>query len=343
MIPDDLRLALTEKLLRVPGVAGASRAGRDALLSGLPHLFLYRNEEGNARGDVTLLVAQLSEIFGANGEWRLLQLINNALPMVHGAEVGTELIAIRDQLLEVQRGLRPVPVHPAEVAQVHLFDLRKPVCVCIGKLPDVAKTSGFVITTPISRLLRYFCESLKQRGASDGIWGRDQVAAPGAPVVIDPRYTTVAAVASRSDNFRRVLAHKHVLWPIYVDNAADAAALWEQLEGAFNEQLEHHLVITFGMPEGADPPPGMTMLPAPTFTTQDICNWVSAIGKALPWPENKIDWWARLILMNCVGNGENLPVEMVYEQLERHCGLITQYRNPDDLMNALEDLELIGG
>jgi hypothetical protein len=34
---------------------------------------------------------------------------------------------------------------------------------------------------------------------------------------------------------------------------------------------------------------------------------------------------------------------MVYEQLERHCGLITQYRNPDDLMNALKDLELIGG
>ena len=256
MIPDDLRLALVEKLLRVPGVAGGSRAGRDALLSGMPDLFLYRNEEGNARGDVTLLVAQLSEIFGANGEWRLLQLVNNALPLVRGAEVGTELLTIRDRLLEVRRGLRPVPVHPAEVAQVHLFDLRKPVYICIGKLPDVPHVSGFVITTPISRLLRYFCESLKQRGAGDGIWGRDQVAAPGAPMVIDPRYTTVAAVASRSDNFRRLLAHKHVLWPIYVDNATDAAALWQQLEGAFEKTLEHHLVITFGMPAG------QTRLPA---------------------------------------------------------------------------------
>ena len=87
----------------------------------------------------------------------------------------------------------------------------------------------------------------------------------------------------------------------------------------------------------------MTMLPAPTFTSQDVSNWVSAIGKTLPWPEQKIDWWAKLILVNCVGNREDLPIEMVYEQLERHYGLITQYRNPDDLMNALKDLELIGG
>ena len=112
MIPDDLRLALVEKLLRVPGVAGGSRAGRDALLSGMPHLFLYRNEEGNARGDVTLLVAQLSEIFGANGEWRLLQFVNNALPLVRGAEVGTELLTIRDRLLEVREDCGPFQCTP---------------------------------------------------------------------------------------------------------------------------------------------------------------------------------------------------------------------------------------
>lgn len=117
MIPDDLRLALVENLLCVPFVA---EGGRDALLSGMPNLFLYRNEEGNAFGDMVLLVAQLSEIFGANGEWRLLQLVDNALPSVGGTEVGWQLRKIRGELVEVQKGLRPVQVHPAEIAQPRL-------------------------------------------------------------------------------------------------------------------------------------------------------------------------------------------------------------------------------
>ena len=338
MIPDDLRLALVDKLLCVPSVAGGGQAGRDALLSGMPNLFLYRNDAGSARGDVMLLVAQLSEIFGANGEWRLLQLVDNALPLVQGTEAGTELLKIREELLEAQKGLRPVLVHPSEVAQVHLFDLRQPVYICIGKLLDVVKASGFVITTPIPRLLGYFCDSLKQRGAREGLWGRDEVAATGPPAVIDPIHTTVAVAASKSDKVRSLLVRKHVLWPIYVDDAADAAALWQQLEGAFEDTLGHHLVIAFGMPADANAPPGMIRL-APKFTSKDISNWVTAIGEKFTWREKEIGWWAKLILMNCLGNPDDLPAEMVYEQLERHCALVVQNRNPDDLMNALKDLE----
>ena len=63
----------------------------------------------------------------------------------------------------------------------------------------------------------------------------------------------------------------------------------------------------------------------------------------MTWREEEIDWWAELILLNCAGNPDDLPIEMVYEQLEHHCGLVTQHRNPDDLMNALKVLELIGG
>ena len=87
----------------------------------------------------------------------------------------------------------------------------------------------------------------------------------------------------------------------------------------------------------------MTLLPAPKFTRQDISDWIAVIGKTLTWREEEIDWWAELILLNCAGNPDDLPIEMVYEQLEHHCGLVTQHRNPDDLMNALKVLELIGG
>jgi len=342
-ISEKLRFALVENLLCVPSVAGGSRAGRDVLLSGMPNVFLYRNESGNVSADIALLVTQSVDVFGGDGKWCLLQLIDNALLQVRGTEVGTKLLRIQEQLLEEQKGLRRIQVHPTEVAQVHLFDLRKPVGICIWSLPDIPKATGFVITTPTRRLLRYFCDSLKERGASEGIWGRDEVAPPGPAMVIHPQHTSVAFAAAKSDNYRRMLTKKHVLWPIFVDNTADATALWQQLAGAFENTLEHHLVITFGMPAGTDPPPGMTILPVPIFTSQDISNWVSAIGKTLTWPEKEIAWWAKLILVNCIGNDEDLPIEMVYEQLERHCGLITQYRNPDDLMNALKDLELIGG
>jgi hypothetical protein len=339
MIPDDLRLALVESLLRVPLVGGENGlAGRNALLAGMPLRFLHRNE-ANAYGDMLLLVDQLSGIFGANGEWRLLQFVNNALPPVDGTDLGARLKQLRADLLELERGFRPVHVHPAELAQVHLFDLRLLVNICSGSLLGPAKASGWVITTPTPRLLAYFCDSLKQRGAGDGVWNRDEVATPTPPLVIDPRHTTVAYVAARSEKVRSLLTRKHVLWPIYVADAADAEALWLQLSETFEETPEHHLVIALGMPAGTNPPAGMTPLPAPRFTSQDIVNWLSPIGKTLTWQQRRIEWWAKLILTGCAGNPDDLPIEMVYEQLERHRGLITQHRNPADLMNALEDLE----
>jgi hypothetical protein len=339
MIPDDLRLALVDELLRVPFVDGDNGlAGRDALLTGIPNRFLHRNE-GNARGDMLLLVDQLAGIFGPNGEWRLLQFVNNALPSVEGSEPGLRLHQIRKDLAHLERGFRSVHVHPAEVAQVHLFDLRQPVSICIGSLPAVAGASGFVIRTPTPRLLAYFCDSLKQRGQESRVWRRDEVAATMTPLVIDPKHTTVALAAGKSDRVRSLLARKHVLWPVYVDDAADAAALWRQLDETFGATLAHHLVVAFGMPSGTEVPAGMTLLPAPRFTSVDISNWVSDIGRTLPWHQAEIEWWAGVIVTGCSGNPDDLPIEAVYQQLEDHCRLIAQNRDPDDLMNALRELE----
>ena len=338
-IPRDVRDELVETLLRVPFVPEGGRAGRDALLAGLPSVFLYRAEAGNAFADVRLLVTQAADVFGPNGEWCVLQLADNALAPVRGTEVGAKLLKIRERLVEVQRGLWPVPVHVAEVAQVHLFDLWRPVGICILSLPLVTQTSGFVVTAPTKELLGYFCDSLKQRGVDESVWARHEVATR-PPMEIDPKHTTVAFAANKSDQVRSLLAQKHVLWPIYVANVDDAAALWQQLQGAFENTLEHHLVITFGMPEGTKPPDGMTLLPVPKFTSKDISNWVSPIAKRLTWHEKEIDWWVKLILVNCDGNQENLPIKIVYEQLEHHSRLVTQHhRNPEDLMNALKDLE----
>ena len=326
-------------LLCVPGVGGDSGpGGRAALLVGIPTAqYLYRNES-NADRDMMLIVVQLAEIFGSNREWRLLQLVDNVMPSVQGTELGIRFLRIREELLKVEQGLRPVQLHPAEVAQVHMFDLRRPVGVCAGLLPDTAKASGFVVTTPTPRLLRYFCERLKHRGELDGIWRRDQVAETGAALVIDPKHTTVAVALAKSGNVRSLLARKHVLWPIYVDDAADATALWNQLMAAFDTALDHHLVVTFGMPPGTKVPEGMTVLPAPRFTSQDISNWLGPIGQTVPLDRSDIELWASVITVGCTGTPDDLRIEMVYEQLEMHSDLLTRNRNRDDLMSAVKDL-----
>jgi len=339
-----LRRVLVEKLMDVPLVGVDDNAvGRTALLAGIPNTAYFTRNSDNARGDVMMLVLQLEENFGAKGEWRLLQLVDNALPGVQGTELGMQLRQIREELLKVEEGDRPVQVHPVEMAQVHLFDLRPPVITCIALLPTIARASGFVVPTPTPRLLAYFCDSLKQRGAEYNRWSRNQVAtAGGTPLVIDPRHTAVAVVLARADKVKSLLAKKHVIWPIYVDNSTDAATVWEELRKAFEKAYEHHLVITFGMPAGIDVPTGMVCLPSPKFTSQDVSNWVNDIGKVLAWREAAIERWASVILLGCADNQDDLPIEMLYERLEMHRGLITQNRTENELMNALDDLELIG-
>jgi len=339
VIPDDLRRDLVDRLMDVPLVGlDDNDKGRTALLGGIPNAAFFTRNSGNSRGDVMLLLLQLEENFSRTGEWRLLQIIDNALGTVEGTELGVDLHAIRDQLLLVEQGNRAVRPHLAEVAQVHLFDLRQPVFMCIGQLPTDPGTSGFAVNTPTPRLLAYFCESLKQRGADNRTWSRNDVLTKGPPLVIDPKHTSAAVVRSKIDKVRSLLATKHVLWPMYIEDAGDAAAVWADLAAAFTGALDHHLMVTFGLPAGMDPPPGMVRLPAPKFTSRDVSNWVGDIGTTMNWQHSVTQEWASVILVDYAGSPDDLPIELVYEWLEFHRGLITQHQTADELLEVLRDL-----
>src|SRR5262249_48177046 len=137
----------------------------------------------NPLGDVTVLVTQLEEIYGPNREWRLLQFIDNVASSIPNTELQTNLLSIRVQL---QTTGRPSKLNPAETAQVHMFDLRQPVMMCVGQLPRDGGVSGFVVPGATPMLLKNFCESLRHRGEQYAAWTRDRVVQPYAPKVIGP-------------------------------------------------------------------------------------------------------------------------------------------------------------
>jgi hypothetical protein len=339
MIPQELRRELVEKLLRVPVANGDSGfAGRTVLLGDIPHGSL-RREPGNAHVDMRLIVNYLEEFFGPYGEWRLLEFLDAALSTVPGVELEAELLQIRQRLLTEKDRHWPVQPDPADVGQVHNFDLRRPVSFCAVSLLELdCQVSGFVVTTPTPRLLRHFCERLRHRGEAEGLWRREQVAEPKPALVIDPMHTPVPLAPGKLDEVRARLAWQHFLWPIYVADADDARALWKQLKAAFDATLDHHLVVTFGMPAGAKAPEDMTLLPEPRFTRQDISDWVSPIGAAVPLDSSDVELWARVIEQGCAARSDVLPIEIVYEQLELHYGLLTRNRRPANLMIAVKDL-----
>jgi hypothetical protein len=338
MIADDLRRDLVFALSRAP--AAQTDPGRTSLLAGIPGAAYFSRNRDNGPGDIMSLVLQLEETYGPNGDWRLLQFIDNAAVTVAGADVARELQRIRNEL---QRPLRPRTVRPAETAQVHLFDLRRPVMMCVGQLPPTGGISGFVLPSATHRLLQYFCDSLRYRGVEYEAWTRDRVAPTPSPLVIGPLQTAVSVAAGRVKNFQQVLAVKHVFWPVYVDNEADADALWQAAKSAFDPVPRNHMIVVFGMPEQRALPPGMISLPPPQFTSQDVANWMTEIVKARAWQESLVQRWTAVIITG-YNTGGPLPVDLVYDRLERTHGLVNAYRDDErGLLQELQDLEAIGG
>ena len=113
MIPDDYRLELVEILLEVPLIGHEDDAkGRTALLAGIPQQGVMTRNPGSARGDVMIIVLQLEESFSQFGDWRLLQLIDNALPSVMGIATGGRLQAMRAKLVIWNQDKSARKMHP---------------------------------------------------------------------------------------------------------------------------------------------------------------------------------------------------------------------------------------
>ena len=351
--PRGLRDELVECLLRHPWAQSGSAGDRVALLAGIPTAaFLLRNH-ANASGDLSVLIEQLADSYSESGEWRLLRFVGNALPAIRGSDAGRDLESLRARMLEFREEARSREDHPAEVAQVHLFDLRKTVAQCAASLIDAKGLRGFVVATPTPRLMPKLGESLKFRGASPAIsiWGRGEVALP-TPIRIDVRHTAVSDALKTGLSLSPTLTRKHVIWAVYIEDLADAQQLWIGLQAGFAQATPNRMVVIFGVPAkslapAAAPgdlvPRGMEALPPPCFTEEDVLRWVARITKAQQWPDDFTRRWTAVIVKGYNADPESLPIEELYQRLDRHAVLVARNRDFDALRKELDELDAIGG
>ncbi|MEU7908518.1 hypothetical protein [Actinoplanes sp. NPDC049118] len=336
VIPHDLRLLLVEKLADLPMLSQGDLGSRTALLAGVPHSGSLNRNHNNVRGDLLLIVSQLEQTYDRGGGWHLLGVVDNAAAGVEGTELGRALTEIRAQLVLLDNGLRAARPQPYEVAQIHLLDLVGPVLSGVGLLPGAPATSGFALFTPSSRMLRCFCESLKHH-SSLLRWSRDQVTTMGVPLVVDPVSTPVDVVLEKLAKLGPLLARQHVIVPAYTAEPEAAAEIWKRIDRGLAADGRHHLVIAFGLPAGSPVPDGVIALPEPRFAIADVRKWVDDIGSSMPWDQNLVERWRKVVLGEFAAfDHDRLPVDLVYDRLDAHCGLVQLNRTPEELLNALE-------
>jgi len=266
--------------------------------------------------------------------------IENARSRAAPTELAHELSAIGDEL---ERGLeesRKKPPNPADMAQFHLFDLRKLVLQCLCLLPEDARISGFLLSTPTRHLLQYFCESLKHRAVQQAYWKGEQVHVASVPLSVELPHTPLDVAYAKACKHRARLQTKIVVCSVFVQDAADAEALWARLRAEFPRELANPFVVVFGMPNPVRPPAGLALLPCPTFTQKDVRDWVAPIVESLKWQKELTERWTRAIVAEYVARETDLPIEWTYEQLAFHREMLTCNRTESAFNERL--VELIG-
>lgn len=343
MIPDDLRRRLVKTITKMPGIHNGGSVDRaTTLLSGFTHVGWISRNEADAQGDVLLIVNQLAETYRREGEWDLLRMIDNAIAKIDGTELAGELAVIRAELERFEAGQRPARLHPSEVAQIHLFDLVLPAINCVGMLPSTCTASAFVVFTPTSALLPHFCESVRHRGTEYNRWTRAEVGAVGSTILVGPPYADVDEALSKAAKLSRHLTRQHVIFPVFAPDPDDVEAIWQGIGEGHARAGDHHFIVAFGMPPGSVVPAGVTPLPEPRFTTEDVRRWVNDIGQSHAWQQPVITRWTDVILREVRSGDGDLDVGRVYDTLGRHCGLVQLNRTPEELLNALALHEAMG-
>jgi hypothetical protein len=340
MISADLRKRIVDLLLGVPLIE--SVGGRTALLASMPSPLLRDNN--NTLVDLQLLLSQLEVSFEIMGDWRLIIFIKNATNAVEGTELAKKLRRLLIELENVLAESRKKKVNPSEIAQPYLFDLKQPVMHCLAHLSD-PKMCGFVLPAATSHPLRPFCDRLKHNAVQTDQWKRDQVFTAGIPLKIDPLHTSVDLAFRRACELKVKVKsqNKIVIWPVYIQDSADALELWSRLKDEFGAEISRSFIAVFGMPPGISLPDGLLLLPAPNFKIKDVKDWISPIVESLEWRETLADRWTRIIVaecrpLNCVNQDDDLLIDRMYEQLEYHRELLTQHQTEAAFIERL-DLE----
>jgi hypothetical protein len=210
---------------------------------------------------------------------------------------------------------RPAPVEPTvalRLPMVSNFDLNKLVDACMEKMPSDQGLVGIGIPCDEFRLLKNFCERLKDEIGRGQTQVRD-------PLKIDPLINSISDAVAVVRRYRSFLKSGDVICQIIV-HALDGksyercADFWRALHDEFRGPFNHRLIVVMGFPGGGFPE-GIIELPSPAFTDEHISCFIRDIVRGLDWPMDCVVRWKRMMIDECrVGDG--LGILMVYEHID---------------------------
>jgi hypothetical protein len=221
------------------------------------------------------------------------------------------IVAVEEHLSSA-RPVRAEPTVAMRLPQVSNFDLNQLVDACKEQMAPDQGLVGIGIPCDERRLLKNFCERLK-----DEI-GRGQ-AEVREPLNLDLRINSIADALAMARGYRSFLKSVDVICQIIVypfdDKSQEHCAhFWGSLRDEFRGSLTHRLIVVIGSAGGGFPE-GIIELPAPEFTDEHITSFIKEMARGMGWSRDCVVPWKRRMIDECrVGDG--LGILKVYEHID---------------------------
>lgn len=330
---DDLCHRLIDTVYNIP--AADEFGGRTELLRGIS---LIPERSNNKRTDLSSMVHSLEDAYGPQGERWLYRLIANAKAAAQGTQIPAELATIKQEF--ILAAWKTEATNAALLGQLHFFDLRQLVALCLGELtPGGGGLYGFSIPGARPIILTNFCQSLRLTGEKMlSLWVRDELMVRTHLSIVSP-YTQASLAIERFGQIKPLMDRKHVAWSFDVEVEEDVNTIWRAAQAAVGAEPKRYLILIFGIPPGLRMPEGILPLQSPRFVREHIESWIAEMARALGWQATWTKRWTDVIFNASLARAALSP-ELLYANLDTFHKVVHELRDNDQaLEQALIDYE----
>ncbi len=333
MPPDDLCRRLIDTMSNIP--ASKNFEGRTEYLRGIS---FTGTRDTAMLIDLSSMVYSLRDSYGPQGERWLYRLIENAKALAKGTELRSDLAAIKQEfILDAWKAEAP---NSAVLGQLHFFDLRSMVALCLGHLPPGGGGLwGFAIPGASPVILKNFCQSLPLRGEQMlRLWARDEIVLRTHLSIVSP-YTQASSAIERFAQIKLQIDRKHIAWSLNMEVENDVETIWSAAQADFGKAANRYLILIFGIPVGLKMPPGIILLQSPKFLRGDIESWIGEMARVMEWDKSWVQRWTDVIFKGSL-TGQTLSPDLLYANLDTFHKRVHDLRDNDvALEQALFDYE----
>lgn len=195
------------------------------------------------------------------------------------------------------------------------FDLSQLIEKCLEELDGRSGLVGLVVPCGEDAFLRNFCDRLKfELGRSLTKVRRTQS--------LSPQVISVSKAVDAIKQYKDQLQNNHVICPLRIKIADPSSNIpkdfWQQLQDAFQEKYQYHLIVVMVGTENCVFPPDVILLPPPQFRRVHARQWVREMTELLNWMPI-FETWLQKMVACCLYDEQQpelLDVGLVYDHLE---------------------------